>query len=182
MTRITTIAAIAAAALVAGCSGGGGEADKAAGSGGEVSVKEAIDAAKADMPKPQPGLYKTTVTMTGLDIPGLPPEMAGHGAGLTTTSEHCLTKADVDKGYEALVKQGQDGECSYETFDIAGGKIDAVMVCKAQGRDARMEMTGTTTPTTADIEASMAIEFDGVGKGTMRFTAQHQRVGDCPAK
>lgn len=178
MTRITTIAAVAAAALLAGCSGGGGEAD----AGGEVSVKEAVDAARADMPKPQPGLYKTTVTMTGLDIPGLPAEMAGHGAGLTTTSEHCLTQADVDKGYEALVKQGQDGECSYEKFDIAGGKIDAVMVCKAQGRDARMAMTGTTTPTSADIEASMAIEFDGVGKGTMRFTAGHERVGDCPAK
>lgn len=178
MTRITTIAAVAAAALLAGCSGGGGEGD----AGGEVSVKEAVDAAKAAIPKPQPGLYKTTVTMTGLDIPGLPPEMAGHGAGLTTTSEHCLTEADVEKGYEALVKQGQDGDCSYEKFDLAGGKIDAVMVCKAQGRDARMAMSGTTTPTSADIEASMAIEFDGVGKGTMRFTAGHQRIGDCPAK
>jgi hypothetical protein len=177
MTRITIIAA-AAAALVAGCSGGGADA----GADGNVSVKEAVEAAKADIPRPQPGLYKTTVTMSGLDIPGLPPEMAGHGAGLTTTSEHCLTQAEVDKGYEALVKQGQDGECSYEKFDLAGGQIDAVMVCKSQGREARMAMTGTTTPTTADLEASMAMEFDGVGKGTMRFTAKHERVGDCPAK
>jgi hypothetical protein len=120
--------------------------------------------------------------MTGLDIPGLPPEMAGHGSGLTTTSEHCLTEAEVEKGYEALVKQGQDGECSYEKFELAGGEIDAVMVCNAQGREARMAMTGTTTPTTADLEASMAMEFDGVGKGTMRFTAKHERMGDCPAK
>lgn len=179
MARITTIAAAtAAAALVAGCSGG----DADAGAGGNVSVKEAVEAAKAEMPRPQPGLYKTTVTMTGLDIPGLPPEMAGHGAGLTTTSEHCLTEAEVEKGYEALVKQGQDGECSYERFELAGGKIDAVLVCNAQGREARMAMTGTTTPTTADLEASMAMEFDGVGKGTMRFTAKHARVGDCPAK
>ena len=179
MTRITTIAAAAAAAaLIAGCSGGDADAD----ANGSVSVKEAVEAARADMPRPRPGLYKTTVVMTGLDIPGLPPEMAGHGAGMTTTSEHCLSQAEVDKGYEELIKQGQDGECSYERFDFKGGSVDAVMVCNAQGRAARMELTGTTTPTTADLEASMAMDFDGVGKGTMRFTAKHERVGDCPAK
>jgi hypothetical protein len=179
MQRIITIAAAAAAAaLIAGCSDGNADADAS----GDVSIKEAAEAAKADMPKPQPGLYKTTVTMTGLDIPGMPPEMAGHGAGLTTTSEHCLTQEEVDKGFEELVKQGQDGECTYEKFDLAGGQIDAVMVCNAEGRAARMEMTGTTTPTTAELEASMAMEFDGAGKGTMNFTAKHQRVGDCPAK
>lgn len=179
MTRITTIAGLAAAAaLIAGCSGGNGDADAS----GAVSVKEAVEAAKADMPKPQPGLYKTTVVMTGLDIPGLPPEMAGHGAGMTTTSEHCLTEAEVDKGFEELVKQGQNGECSYERFAFTDGALDAVMVCNAGGRATRMEMTGTTTPTSADLEASMAMEFDGVGKGTMRFTAKHARVGDCPAK
>ena len=179
MQRIITIAAAAAVAvLVAGCSGGDADADAS----GDVSIKEAAKAAKAEMPKPQPGLYKTTVTMTGLEIPGLPPEMAGHGAGLTTTSEHCLTQEEVDKGFEELVKQGQDGECSYEKFDLSDGAIDAVMVCNAQGRSARMEMTGTTTPTTAELEASMAMEFDGAGKGTMNFPAKHQRVGDCPAE
>lgn len=173
MTRITIIAA--AALLVAGCSGGNADAD----GNGEVSMKEAADKARDEMPRPQPGLYKTTVTMTGLEIPGMPPEMAGHGAGLTTTSEHCLTEAEVDKGFGELVKQGQDGECSYEKFDVTGGKLDAVMVCNAQGRAARMAMTGTTTATGADLEAEMAMEFDGAGKGTMRFTAKHERIGDC---
>jgi len=177
MTRSITIAAAAAAALlVVGCSGGNADADGS----GDVSMKEAADRAAREMPRPQPGLYKTTVTMTGLEIPGMPPEMAGHGAGLTTTSEHCLTQAEVDKGFGELVKQGQDGECSYERFEVAGGKLDAVMVCNAQGRAARMEMTGTTTATSADLEAAMAMEFDGAGKGTMRFTAKHERVGACP--
>ncbi|TAD83510.1 MAG: DUF3617 domain-containing protein [Sphingomonadales bacterium] len=177
MKRITITMVAATAALVAGCSGGNADAD----GNGEVSVKEAVEQAKDEMPRPQPGLYKTTVTMTGLDIPGMPPEMAGHGAGLTTTTEDCLTKEEVDKGFEELVKQGQDGECSYERFSLAGGKLDAVMVCNAQGRVARMEMTGTTSTTGADLAAKMAMEFDGAGKGTMSFTAKHERVGDCPA-
>lgn len=177
MTRITTIIAAAGAVLLAACSGSG---DADADGDGKVSVNEAARQAEAQGMKPQPGLYKSTVTMTGLEIPGMPAGMADHGAGLTTTTEDCLTQEEVDKGYEALVKQGQDGECSYERFDMAGGKIDAVMVCASQGRNARMEMTGTTTPTSADLSATMAMDFDG-SQGTMSFTAKHERVGDCPA-
>ena len=176
MTRILLIAA-AGAALVAGCSGGG-EADQK----GAASVKEAAEKAKAAIPRPEPGLYKTTVTMTKIDIPGLPPEMADHGAGMVRTVENCLTAADVDKGFETMVKQGQDGECSYESFSAAGGKIEAVLVCKAQGRDTRTQISGAATKTGADLTAATAMDFDGVGKATLNFTAKHERIGKCPAK
>jgi hypothetical protein len=173
-----TIAAAAAALLLAGCSGGNADAD----GNGEVSIKEAAEQAKTELPKPQPGLYKTTVTMTALDIPGLPPEMKDHGAGLARTIEDCLTAEEVDKGFEAMVKQGQDGDCAYENFALADGKIDAVLVCKAEGRAIRTSMSGTTTSTGADLTATTAMEFDGAGKGTMTATIKHERVGDCPAK
>jgi len=179
MIRITPVTGAAIAALLlSGCSGRNADAD----GNGKVSVKEAAEKARGELPKPQPGLYKTTVTMTNIEIPGMPDSMEGHGAGLTRTIEDCLTEEEVEKGFEALVKQGQDGECSYERFDLAGGKLDAVMVCDAQGRKARMEMTGTTTATSADLEATMAMAFDGAGEGTMSFTARHERIGECPAK
>ena len=184
MTRITIIAAHvlgAGAMLLAGCSGGGGGSGGADGKGA-VSVKDAAEKAKAEMVRPAPGLYKTTVTMTNIDIPGLPPEMAGHGAGMVTTTENCLTAADVDKGFEALVKQGQDGACTYESFDLAGGKVDAVLVCKAQGRDTRTVLSGTATKTGADLTAATAMDFEGVGKATLSFSTKHERVGECPAK
>jgi Protein of unknown function (DUF3617) len=176
-TAAATIAA-AAALLLAGCSGGNADAD----GNGEVSIKEAAEQAKDELPKPQPGLYKTTVTMTALDIPGMPPEMKDHGAGLVRTLEDCLTAEEVDKGFEAMVKQGQNGECSYESFALADGKIDAVLVCKAEGRAIRTSMSGTTTSTGADLTATTAMEFDGAGKGTMTATVKHERVGECPAK
>ncbi len=181
MTHITIIAAAAAAAaaLLAGCSGGG---DADADGNGAVSMKEAARKAESEGLKPQPGLYKTTVVMEGIDIPGMPPEMADHGAGLTTTIEDCLTQEEVDKGFGELMKQGQNGECSYEKFNLAGGAIDAVMVCNAQGAKTRMEMAGTATATGADITAKMAMNFADAGEGTMTFTAKHQRIGDCPAK
>jgi len=171
------IMAAVGAALLAGCSGGG-NAD--ADGNGEVSMKEA--AKKAEGLKPQAGQYKAVITMTGIDIPGMPPEMAGHGGGMTTNTKYCLTQAEVDKGYQEMMKRGQNGECTYESFNLAGGKLDAVMLCKTGEGDARMTMNGTVTPTTFDFTATMAMKFADAPEGTMTFTAKHERLGDCPAK
>jgi hypothetical protein len=172
-TAIT--ASIGAALLLAGCSGGG---DVDADGDGAISMSEAAGAA-ADMPKPQPGLYRATITMTGIDIPGMGANMAGHGSGMTTTHENCLTKEDVAGGYEEMMKQGQDSSCTYEKFNVAGGKLDAVMLCQTDEGEARMEMTGTATPTGSEFEASMKMKMEGMGDGTMRFKAKHERIGDC---
>lgn len=179
MKPFVTLATLAAALLAAGCSGGGtADAD----GDGKVSLGEAAKRAEDQGAKPQPGLYKTTVTMTGLNIPGLPPEMKDHGAGLTTTVEDCLTAEEVGKGFEEMVKQGQNGDCAYESFALAGGKLDAVMVCTAQGRETRTSLTGTTSATGADLTATTQMDFDGAGKGTMSATVKHERIGECKAQ
>lgn len=177
MKRIIMAAVVALG--ITGCSGGG-NAD--ADANGDITAKEVIQQAREQGIRPQPGLYRATITMTGIDIPGMPPEMAGHGAGMVTTSEDCLTKEDVDNGFEELLKQGQNGECSYDRFTLDGGKLDAVMVCKTPEGNTRMAMTGTTTPTASDFAATMQMNFEGTGEGTMKFTAKHERIGDCPAK
>jgi hypothetical protein len=173
------ILALAAALSLAGCSGGG-NAD--ADGDGKVTLGEAAKQAKDEGLKPQPGLYKTTVTMTELKIPGLPPEMEGHGAGLTNTVEDCLTAEEVGKGFEDMVRQGQNGDCAYESFALSGGKLDAVMVCKADGRETRTSMTGTASATGADLTATTQMSFDGAGKGTMTATVKHERIGECKAQ
>lgn len=179
MKRIIIAAGVAALTLgLAGCSDGNADAD----GDGKVSTKEVVQKAQTEMVKPQPGLYRATITMNGIDIPGMPAEMAGHGAGMTTTTEDCLTQADVDKGFEEMLKQGQSGECSFESLNLNGGKMDAVMVCKSPQGASRMTMTGTTTPTSSDFTATTKMNFEGMGEGTMKFTAKNQRIGDCPAK
>jgi hypothetical protein len=179
MNRIALItAATAAAALLAACSDGNADAD----GDGTVSMKEAADQAEAEAVKPQPGLYRLTATMTEVSFPGMPEELKGHGGGMTNTSESCLTEADVNKGYEELLKQGQDGECSFEKFNLKGGALDAVMVCKTPQGESRMAMTGTTTPTSSEFTATTKVNLEGLGEGTMKFTAKNERIGDCPAK
>lgn len=173
--RNWAMAAGGAAFLVAACSGGG-TADTDG--DGAVSTAEAAGAA-ANMPKPEAGMYRATITMTGIEIPGMPDNMAGHGGGMETTSEYCLTPEDVAQGYEEMMKRGQNGSCSYERFDVAGGKLDAVMLCQTDQGAARMEMKGTAGATTSEFDAKMKMDLDGMGNGTMRFTAKHERIGDC---
>lgn len=177
MKRI--IIAAAGAFVLAGCSGGG---DADADANGEVTAREVAKAVKAQGITPQPGQYKAVITMTGIDIPGMPPEMAGHGSGMTTTSKYCLTEAEVAKGFEEMMKRGQNGKCSYESFAMKDGAFDGVMVCKTPEGEARMTMTGTATPTTSDFTATMAMNLDGAGEGTMNFAAKHERIGACPKK
>jgi hypothetical protein len=174
------VAGVAAAAMLAGCSGSG-NADADTDGDGRVSIAEAAKKADTEGMKPQPGRYKTTITMTGIDIPGMPPEMQDHGAGLVTTAEDCLTAQEADKGFEEMVKQGQNGQCDYEEFALAAGKLDAVLVCKAEGRATRTSIAGTIKSTGADLTATTAMEFDGAGKGTMSATIKQERIGDCPA-
>jgi len=176
MKRIIITAA--GAVLLAGCSGGNADAD----ANGEVSMKEAAKQAEAQAIRPQPGQYKATITMTGMEIPGMPAEMEGHGAGMTTTTEYCLTEEDVAQGYEEMMKRGQNGDCVFESFNLDGGKMNGVMVCRSPEGEARMTMDGTTTPTSSDFKATMAMNVPEMGEGTMSFTAKHERIGDCPAK
>jgi len=170
--------ALAAFALAA-C-GGGSDAD--ADGDGAVSADEVANQVAAEGIMPEPGLYKATITMTGMDIPGMPAEMAGHGSGMTTTSEYCLAEEDVAQGFEEMMKRGQDGECSYESFNLDGGKMDAVMVCRTPEGEARMTMDGNATPTSSEFTATMAMNVPEMGEGTMSFAAKHERIGDCPAK
>ncbi|SHN53031.1 DUF3617 domain-containing protein [Erythrobacter sanguineus] len=178
MKRMAMIAALGA--LVAGCSDG--NAEGAASNAGAVSADEVARKVEGAGIMPEPGQYKATITMTGMEIPGMPADMAGHGSGMTTTSEYCLTEEDVAQGFEEMMKRGQDGECAYESFNLDGGKMDAVMVCKTPAGEARMTMNGTASPTTSDFTATMKMNVPEMGEGTMSFAAKHERIGDCPAK
>lgn len=175
MRSTAIMVATGAALLLAACSASN---DSDAAGDGAISMSEAAGAA-ADMPKPQPGLYRATITMTGIDVPGMGANMAGHGGGMSTTHENCLTPEDVAGGYKEMMKQGQDGSCRYEKFNIAGNKLDAVMLCTTSEGDARMEMKGTVTATGSEFDAKMKMDLDGMGNGTMRFSAKHERIGDC---
>ncbi|QFT78452.1 DUF3617 domain-containing protein [Erythrobacter sp. THAF29] len=165
------------AAFALGACGGSPEPD--ADGDGSISMAEAADAAAASGLKPEPGLYRVTSQLKGMNMPGVPAEMSGEGLGFTNTMEHCLTPDEVEKGFEEMMKEGQDGTCTYEKFEIDGGSMEGVMNCEGSDGQVRVEFTGTATPTSSEMDATVASNIPGLGEGTMSVNVKQERIGDC---
>ena len=175
-------AALALALALSACSG---REEEDAGSGETISSEEVAERAR-DVVRPEPGLYRATVEMLEVDVPGAPAGAAdmlkGMMGGANTTTEYCLTAEEVERGYEEMVRNSQEGDCTFERFDAAGGKIDAVMTCKAtDGNTTRMTMQGTGGRTSSEMTMSMQSEMAGMGTANFKMKATHERIGECPA-
>lgn len=174
----TTIATLALLAL-AGC--GSSDAKDA---GVSVSADKIVDR-MGKMVRPEPGLYRSTSTVISVEAPGAPAgvaDMLKKSMSSGQTSEYCLTPEEAAKGYEEMARRAQQGNCTFERFDVSGGKIDAVMNCVApQGGKARITLNGTGTSTASIMDMKMHMEAPGMGKMNTHTKVESTRVGPCPA-
>lgn len=181
--RLLLLTVPLAFAALAGCGEPepGGTSPEASGADG-ISQAEMAERAR-DTIQPEPGQYRAVMEVLEVDIPGAPD---GSGEMLREmmdgqSREYCLTQEDVDKGYEEMARQSQDGECTFERFDVDGGAIDALMVCTGeQSNTMRMAMTGNATATSSVMNMTMTGDMTGMGESTLRMKATHERVGKCP--
>lgn len=161
----------------------GGDAP-AEGEAGEISMAEAANIAKSEAVRPDPGQYRVTMKVLEFGMPGAPPQAAAMMKGMMEDRSHtyCLTEKDVEQGFEQMAKQSQDnGDCSFEKFDVDGGNFDGVMVCNAAGQGTmRVTMSGTGTPTRSVMDTKMTGKMAGTGEMTIRMQSTHERIGDCP--
>ncbi len=174
---------IALSALVLPLAGCGEEpASDEIASGENISMEEAAQRAKASGVKPQPGEYSVTMDVLEVNMPGAPEGMADMMSKMMGGQSHkyCLTQEDVDKGFENMAKQSQDGDCTFQRFDVNGGDFDGKMTCSHQGQGTMtMTMKGKGTPTSSEMDMTMEGDFTGMGQSTIRMKAKHERIGDC---
>jgi Protein of unknown function (DUF3617) len=150
--------------------------------------KEEVAAAVEGVVKMKPGKYATTVTMTKMDIPGMPPQAAaGMKAAMAKpqTSEFCLTPEQSENGFKDMYKNMNKGDCTYNKFDTSGGSIDADVSCKTPGGGtSNAKIMGKMTDQGSDVSMDVAVtnpQMPGGGKMTMSSTMVSKRVGDCAA-
>ncbi|MFL0356023.1 DUF3617 domain-containing protein [Erythrobacter sp. GH1-10] len=172
----------AAVLLVAACGGDASSNDTSASqdaSDSAMTMDEVASAAASSDVKPMPGKYRSDVELISLDMPGAPPQVADMMRGRMSRSfDYCLTQDDVDEGFKEMTRKSQEGDCTFQRFDATGGNIDAEMTCKTGGGTMTMVMEGTGTPTSSDVTMTMSGDM-GMGPTTMKFRAQHERIGDC---
>lgn len=147
---------------------------------------EQAAAAMKDAVKMKPGKWQTTMQITKFEMPGAPPETANAMKGMmgqAQTSESCLTKEEADKDPTEFIKKGQAGaDCTFEHFDVSGGKLDGKMVCK-KGGQGQMEATmkgilGAESMTMAMDTHVTDPNMPG-GKVEMGMTMTSKRIGEC---
>lgn len=144
----------------------------------------------ADQSMVRPGLWQSKVTIEKLEMPGMPPEMAGRmKAMMAQNQEHgfetCLTPEDVKKPKEDFFS-GKDNQCRYDRFTMGSGKIDAVMRCGKGAGAQTMQMAGTYSPDSYQMQTSMTAAADKGAAGAsgmdMQMRIEARRVGECTAK
>lgn len=140
------------------------------------------------MPRPLPGLYRSSAELVSLEAPGLPAGAAAQMKQMMATKvaphDFCLTPEDAAKGYEERVKKlAGRPDCHFDHYSASGGKLDAQLTCTGQqGMRSVMTMAGTMSPQGSDITIGMDQSGAEMPGGAMKMTmhVKSERVGDCP--
>lgn len=152
-------------------------------SGNEVAAAVKQSGVMADTI--EPGLWQSKVSVLEMNIPGMPPEMAGKmkeamARSREHPSSHCVTEADVKKPKEDFF--GADKDCKFQHFTMGGGKMDIAMVCNREGSTQTMNMSGNYTSTTYSLDMAMNATGGHESGMSMKGHVDAQRVGQCTGK
>jgi hypothetical protein len=128
----------------------------------------------------QPGLYRTTVTMLEMNIPGVPAQSINMQP---TTHEECVTTSDVNEFTSGSMVDADSGEtCTQNSMSTGGGHIQGEAVCTGPNGARTMQINGSYTSNHVEMEISSASDMPGGGgQMTQRMSIVTDRVGDCPA-
>jgi hypothetical protein len=126
-----------------------------------------------------PGMWEHSSTVKSMEMPGAPAGMAAGMTGQTTVTSSCLTAEQLAEGPEALFNQSE-GQCSYDNFEMGGGRVAITGSCAAPGGQGNLQMvaSGTYTDTTYESQSTISMAMPG---GEMKIEAEGsgRRTGDC---
>jgi hypothetical protein len=176
---VPMVAALALAACSSQDPAKDDSADTAKSAEGESNAAVAAKVAAANI-TPQPGRWEVQMQIKSFDIPGIPDQMKGmmqKEMGKQRTVATCLTPEEAAKPKGEFFQPGND-DCTYKTFSMEGGRIEAAMTCTEQGMKQDMRMQGTYSEDAYDI----AIQTNGEMEGkpmSMEMGIVSKRVGEC---
>ena len=150
-----------------------------------AEVANKVREAGADQSMVRPGLWQSKVTIDQFDMPGIPVEMAQRMKSMMAQQqEHgsrtCLTSEDVKRPKEDFFA-GKNNQCRYDHFTMGNGKIDAVMHCGKGDSAQVMQMAGTYSPDSYQLQMSMkTTAAQGEASGmAMKMRVESKRIGEC---
>ena len=147
-------------------------------------VARKVEAAGGSSTFVNPGLWRATVTLDEMSMPGMPAQLAEQMKsvqGHTRTDQQCLTPEEAKRPKEDFF--GAKDNCRYERFSMGNGKIDAVMNCSENGGTQKMTMAGTYSGDAYQMQMSLQAAEAGETAGmAMKMRVDAQRIGECTGK
>lgn len=179
LVRTPALAALAVLAALTGCKKGVEAKNESA-----ASVAEKV--AKSGEIAFQPGHWESTMKLEKMDITGMdmPPAMKAQmqqQIGTEKTFASCLTPEEAKKPSSDFFKVAEG--CTYKTFSMSGGQINAEMECKGEaGASRTMKLSGTYDSTTYDMHVEGAGKMPNGMQMNMAMAMKSKRTGDCTGK
>lgn len=131
---------------------------------------------------PRAGLWETRIVLEKVDMPGKESQMTAmmnKAQGKERMGTNCLTPEQAKTaGKGALFKQTAPG-CSFEKFDMAGGKIDASLHCVNQMGDRTTTMVGTYGADAYQLRVTNSGKMEGGQAISTSMAISARRIGEC---
>ena len=147
----------------------------------DESAEAVAKKVQASAIKPLPGRWESSVKFEKMDLPNLPSqakEAMNKQMNVTQTFASCLTPEEADKPNGSFFQKGAEN-CKYEHFVMAGGQIDAAMVCKERNTEVKMTMAGSYSASDYDIRVKSQGEMQPGMPMSVEMSIASRRTGDC---
>lgn len=166
---------LALLAALAGC----GEA-------GPVTAEQVLERS-ASLTRPEPGLYRTTTSLSDFAMPGVSPQEAERmrlrfGFVEPQVVEGCLDAEDAAQGFLPMVEAMQDGSCTFSRFDADATWLNAEMDCEGVGgTTSQVVLLGEAGTDASRLETQVVQQGGGIPGGEQSFTLviETERLGEC---
>lgn len=154
-----------------------------------ASVDE-VEAATKNVVKTEPGKWETSIAVLSIDGPDLPPQTVTEMKQRMSDQkiETCVTPEEADK--PAWDMLGMAKNCTFEKFEMTGGKFSGVMTCKnssSMPNGMRATMSGNFAGASYDVTTATTMRMPPIparpAGGDITTTTQvtGKRIGACDA-
>lgn len=144
-----------------------------------AKVKESGAASSIRM---NPGEWVTEAKLEEMEIPGMPPQAAEQMKAMMSRQvsghKYCLTAAQAEKP-DADFFSGAKTGCTYDHFEMAGGKVSGTMRCSQGGASQTVVFDGQYSPDSYQMHMNSTVEGGPQGSMKMAMSMNSKRVGDC---
>ena len=132
--------------------------------------------------KMEPGQWEATNEILSATAPGMPPDALREMVGQKNMVSNCITPEQAAKPSANFLAGQKNSNCTYQDFDLKGGKMTGTITCTGGEMPGKMVMKMDGEYNSQSYRMNMDMEAAGLPSGMQleikaRTTAR--RVGDC---